>query len=128
MYKWPVIHLPTCEGGILREDIIGCWSEHNEDIDDAAFRDPTHVCLWCLTGALNIIQHFPKNRLRRDKAGVNDWDFVKDTVTMSLFNQTRNQKVKLKKMYLPSCVGADVHPGFSSIEPEDACGPLSVVG
>lgn len=29
---------------------------------------------------------------------------------------------------LSSCVGADVHPGLSSIEPEDSCGPLGVVG
>lgn len=48
-------HLPTCEGGVLREDVFGSWSEHNEDIDDATFRDPTHICLWCLAGALHII-------------------------------------------------------------------------
>lgn len=30
--------------------------------------------------------------------------------------------------YLPSCVGADIHPGFSSVEPEYAGGPLGVVG
>lgn len=29
---------------------------------------------------------------------------------------------------LSSCVGADIHPGLSRIEPEDACGPLGVVG
>lgn len=28
---------------------------------------------------------------------------------------------------LSCCVGADVHPGLSSIEPEDACGALGVV-
>lgn len=62
-----IIHLPTCKGGILGEDVFGCWSKHNKDIDDAALRDPTHVCLWRLTGALHIIQHFPKHGLDREK-------------------------------------------------------------
>lgn len=30
--------------------------------------------------------------------------------------------------YFASSVGADVHPGLSSIEPEDAHGPLSIMG
>lgn len=38
------------------------------------------------------------------------------------------QKVEEEETYLSSCVGADIHPGLSSIEPEDACGPLGVVG
>lgn len=36
--------------------------------------------------------------------------------------------MKEKRSYLSSCVGADIHPGLSSIEPEDACGPFGVVG
>lgn len=39
-----------------------------------------------------------------------------------------DQNEKVKGTYLSSCVGADIHPGFSGIEPEDACGPLGVVG
>lgn len=53
----------TRKRGILREDIFGCWSQHNEDVDDATFRDPAHIGLWSLTGALNVIQHFSKHRL-----------------------------------------------------------------
>lgn len=66
-YEWQAVHRPTCEGGILREDVFGCWSKHNEDIDDAAFRNPTHICLWRLTGALHIIQHFPKHSLGKER-------------------------------------------------------------
>lgn len=62
-----VLTLPTCKRGVLREDVFRSWSQHNEDVNDAAFRDPTHICLWCLTGALNIIQHFPKNSLEREQ-------------------------------------------------------------
>lgn len=62
-----VVHRPTCEGGILREDVFGCWSKHNEDIDDATFRDPTHIRLRRLTGALHVIQHFPKHSLGRER-------------------------------------------------------------
>lgn len=36
--------------------------------------------------------------------------------------------MKEKGAYFSSCVGADIHPGLSSIEPKDACGPLGVVG
>ncbi len=38
------------------------------------------------------------------------------------------EKEKKKGTYLSSCVGADIYPGLSGIEPEDACGPLGVVG
>lgn len=126
-----MIHLPTCEGGILREDVVGCWSKHNEDIDDAAFRDPTHICLRCLTGALHVIQHFPKHSLARDKSEwVKHWAFVKQMFTTGHFlvKTVPGTKEKEKGTYLSSCVGADIHPGLGGIEPEDACGPLGIVG
>lgn len=35
---------------------------------------------------------------------------------------------KKKGTHLSSCVGADIHPGLGSIEPEDASGSLGFVG
>lgn len=48
-----------------------------------------------------------------------------DTYYWFKSQEVRKQK---KGIYLSSCVGADIHPGLSSIEPEDAGGALGVVG
>jgi len=109
---------PTCKGGILREDIFWCWPKHDEDINYAAFRDPMHICLWSLARALNVIQHFSKHGLERDKR---EW-------VNHCWLKSPAQRKNKKRTYLPSCVGADIHPGLSSIEPEDARGSLGVVG
>lgn len=49
------VHLPTCEGGVLGEEVFGCGSKQNEGINDATFRDPAHIGLWRLAGTLYII-------------------------------------------------------------------------
>lgn len=56
----------TGEGGVLSEDVLRRWSKQDEGVNDATFRDPAHVCLGLLIGALHIIKHFPKHSLDRN--------------------------------------------------------------
>lgn len=59
-------HLLTCESCILSKDVLGPGAQQDEGVNDATLRDPTHVSLRNLTGALHVIQHFPKHSLQRD--------------------------------------------------------------
>ena len=53
----------TCERGVLGEDVGGGGAQHDEDVDDAALRDPAHVRLWRLAGTLHVVQHLAKHGL-----------------------------------------------------------------
>lgn len=66
--KWQFSNLRTCEGSILSEEVFRCGSKQNEGINDATFRDPAHICLGLLIGALHIIEHFPKHSLDRNRS------------------------------------------------------------
>lgn len=59
-------HYRTCESSVLSKNILWPGSQQDEGVNDATLRDPADVSLRNLTGALHVIQHFPKHSLKKD--------------------------------------------------------------